>query len=203
MRSIHRIVSIAVAGASLVGLLGGCAKAPDQELAAAKSALQAAQTAEADKYLSDRYTSAMKALDAAQSEISKQNAAFILVRNYSQARHYLGIATTLATALQADAAGAKEAAKAEVEEGLTTAKTQAKEARDDLKKAPKSQGKAALEGMAAELAAADSLLVQAAAEIAQGNYLGARQKIGDAQAEMRKVSDKLSTGGGGGLMGSE
>jgi hypothetical protein len=36
-----------------VGLLGGCAKAPDQELAAAKSALQAAQTAEADVNLID------------------------------------------------------------------------------------------------------------------------------------------------------
>jgi septation ring formation regulator EzrA len=110
---------------------------------------------------------------------------------------------SLATGLQADAAGAKEAAKAEVVEGLSTAKTQVKEARDEVKKAPKSLGKAALEAMTAELTAADSSLVQAEAEIAQGNYLGARQKIGQARADMRKVSDKLSTGGGGGLMGSE
>jgi phage gp36-like protein len=200
MRSIRMMVSIVVAGAGVAGFLSGCAKAPDQELAAAKSALQSAQTAEADKYLADRYTSAMTAVDAAQSEISKQNAAFVLVRNYSQAKHFLGIATSLAAALQADAAGAKAAAKAEVEEGIYTAQAQAKEARADLKKAPKSQGKAALDAMAAELAVADSSLVQAAAEIDQGDYLGARQKIGNAQAEMRKVSDKLSTGGGGGLM---
>lgn len=200
MRSIHRVVSIAVAGACLVGLFSGCAKAPDQELAAAKTAVQAAQAAEADKYLSDRYDNAVKALEAAQSEINKQNTAFPLVRNYSEAKRILGTATSLAAALQADAAGAKEATKTEVEAALTATQRAVKDARDDVKKAPRSKGKDALSAMATELTAVDSSLAQAAADIAAGNYAGAKQKIGEAQDKTRRVSDQLSTGGAGGLL---
>jgi hypothetical protein len=200
MRSIHRIMSIAIVGASMATLFSGCAKAPDQELAAAKTAISAAQTAEADKYLPDRYNNAMKAFEAAQSEITRQNTIFILTRKYSQATRLLGIATSLATACQADAAGAKEQFKSDVAQDLVAAQTAMKEARKDVKDARKTQLKNALKAMTAELDAADNSLVQAASEFAAGNYPTAAQKIGEAKSKMKKISDKLSTGGGASLM---
>ena len=200
MRSIYIRVSVVAAAVCLAGIIAGCAKAPEQELAEAKAALQAAQAVEADKYLASRYNQAVKALESAESEINKQNAAFILNRKYSEAVRLLNATTSIAAELKADAAGAKEAMKAEVEAALPAAQSGIEELRKEIKRAPRSKVKDILASMAENLTAADSSLVQAAAEIAAGNYVGAQQKIGKAKARMRKVTDQLSTGGAGGLM---
>ncbi len=200
MRSIYLRGSVVAAAVCLAGIFPGCAKAPERELADAKAALQAAQAVEADKYLASRYNFAMKALEAAETEINKQNAAFILSRKYSKAVRLLNNTTSIAAELKAKTAGAKEAMKAEVEAALPTAQSGIKELRKDVKKSSRSKGKVAFATMSADLTAADSLLVQAAAEIAAGNYLSAKQTINKANAKIRKVIDQLSTSGTGSLM---
>lgn len=200
MRFIHFRVSVVAVAVCLAGIFAGCAKAPERELADAKAALQAAQAVEADKYLAGRYNQAVKALEAAETEINKQNAAFILNRKYSEATSLLNATTAVAAELKAEAAGAKQAIKAEVEEALPAAQSGIEELRKEIKKAPRSKVKNILAALEADLTAADSSLVQAAAEIAAGNYVGAQQKIAKANALMRKVTDQLSTGGAGGLM---
>jgi len=193
-------VSVVVAAVSLAGIFAGCAKAPEKELADAKAALSAAQAAEADKYLAGRYDEAVKALGAAEAEINKQNAAFILSRKYSEAARLLNATTTIATELKTEAPGAKDAIKADVEAALPTAQSAITELRKDVKKALKSKGKEAVAAMEAELTAAESALAQVSAEMTAGNYLNAKQQIDEAKAKTRKVSDQLSTGGSGGLM---
>lgn len=200
MRSIHLRMSAVAGVVCLAGIFAGCAKAPVQELADAKAALQAAQAAEADKYLAERYDQAAKALEAAESEINKQNAAFILSRKYSGATQLLNTTMTIAAELKSGAAGAKETMKAEVEAALPSAQSTIADLRKDVKKVPKSKGKESIAAMEADLTTADNALVQAAAEITAGNYVGAKQQIDKANAKLRKVSEQLSVGGAGGLM---
>lgn len=200
MGSFHRLMSVAVAGACILGLFSGCAKAPDQELAAATLAIKAAQDAEADKYMPNNFQNIQKALSSAEAEIELQNSTFVLSRNYGKAKQLLKNATDLATQLTAEAPGAKVDMKAQVEEGLASAQEMAKETRVDIRKAPRSKGKQVLAQMAADLDAADSALAQAAADFAAGNIPDARKKLADSQKLLKKIFDQLSTGGTDGLM---
>ncbi len=200
MRSFHRLISVAVAGACILGFFSGCAKAPDQELAAAKAAIKAAQDVEADKYMPNNFQNIQNALSSAEAEIELQNSVFVLSRNYGKAKQLLKNATDLATQITAEAPGAKTDMIAQVEEGLTSAQEMAKETRVDIKKAPRSKGKQVLAQMRTDLDAAEIALAQAAEEFAAGNILDARKKLADAQKLLKRIFDQLSTGGTDGLM---
>ena len=200
MRSFRCIITVAVTGACILGFFSGCAKAPDQELAAAKTAIKAAQDAEADKYLPNSFKNLQEALVSAEVEIKLQNSTFVLSRHYEKAKQLLRNATDLATQITADAPGTKADIKAQVEEGLTSAQEMAKETRVDIKKAARSKGKQVFAQMTADLDAADGAIAQAAADLAAGNILGAREKFAHAQKLLKKIFDQLSTDGTDGLM---
>ncbi len=200
MRSFYRLIPVVVAGACILGFFSGCAKAPDQELAAAKAAIKAAQDAEADKYMPNNFQNIQKALVSAEAEIELQNNAFILSRKYGKAKQLLKNATDLSTQITAEVPGAKADMKAQVEEGLSSAQEMAKETRVDIKKAPRSKGKQVLAQMAVDLKAAESALTQATADFAAGGILDARKNLSNAQKLLKKIFDQLSTGGTDGLM---
>ena len=200
MHFIRTIVSLTIAVTMLPGVFSGCAKAPEQELAAAKAAVKAAQTAEAEKYMPNNFKNVQKALEAAETEVVQQNNSFILSRNYSKAKKLLENVTNLAADLKNEAPKAKAEIVTQVEEGLVAIQRKAKDARVDVKKAPRSLGKKVKEKMAADLDAADSAISQASTLFSEGNVIDARQKISDAQRLLKGISDKLSTGGGMSLM---
>jgi hypothetical protein len=200
MRSFHRLILVAVAGVCIVGFLSGCSKAPDQELAAAKAAIKAAQDAEVDKYMPVNFQNIQKALASAEAEIELQKSSFILSRSYTKAKQFLKNVTDLATQVTAEIPQAKADMKAQIEENLASAQQVAKELRNDIKKAPRSKGKEVLAQMAANLDAAEIARDQAATEFAAGNILDARKKLGEAQKLLKKVNDGLSSSGTDGLM---
>lgn len=200
MRSFYRLITVAVAGACILGFFSGCAKAPDEELAATKAAIKAAQDAEADKYMPNSYKNLQKALESAETEVKIQNNAFFLSRNYVKAKQLLQNTTDLAKQITADAPGAKADMKAQVEERLASAQEMAKSTRVDIRKAPRSKGKQVLAQMAADLDAAETALAQAAKELEAGNILGARDNLDKGQKLLKKIFDQLSTSGTDGLM---
>ena len=108
MRYVHSVAFVAVAGACMAVYLAGCAKAPDEELAAAKAAVKAAQDAEADKYMSNNYQNLQKAIAAAEAEVELQKKKFVLSQNYTNAQRLLKNVTDLDRQITADAPGAKE-----------------------------------------------------------------------------------------------
>ena len=200
MRSFHRLITVAVTGACILGFFSGCAKAPDEELAAAKATIKAAQDAEADKYMPNSFQSLQEALVSAEAEITLQNSAFVLSRNYAKAKQLLQNTKDLAAQITAEAPGAKADIIAQVEEGLASAQEQAKETRVDIRRARRSKSKQVLAQMSADLNAAESAIAQAAADFAAGNILEARDKFSDAQKLLKKIFDQLSTDGTDGLM---
>ncbi len=200
MCSFRRLITVAVAGACILGFFSGCAKAPDEELATTKAAIKAAQDAEADKYMPNSFQNLQKSLVSAEVEIKMQNSAFVLSRNYAKAKQLLQNTKDLATQITAEAPGAKADMKAQVEEGLASAQEAAKETRVDIRKARRSKSKQVLAQMAADLDAAESALAQATADFAAGNILDAREKFTDAQKLLKNIFDQLSTDGTDGLM---
>jgi hypothetical protein len=196
----HHAVTLTGVGAVTLGLLSGCAKPPDQELAAAQKALAEVQTVEADIYMPDDYHKAREGLDSAQAVIARQNEAFILTRNYEEAGKYLAVVTSLAEKMQSGADAAKEAMKEKVTKELAATREEIEEVRKEVEKAPRSKGREALAAMATQLDAADSALVQAETELSAGKYADADSRVGKAEKFLKKVSDGLSTGGTGGLM---
>jgi len=200
MRSFHRLIPVVVAVACMLGFFSGCAKAPDQELAAAKAAIKAAQDVEADKYMPNNFLNIQKALASAEAEIEIQKSNFVLSRNYGKAKVALQNTTDLATQITAEAPGAKADMIAQVKENLASAQEMAKETRVDIKKAPRSKIKQARAQMVTDLDAAEIALAQAAEQFEAGNILGARDKLADGQKLLKGIFDKLSTSGTDGLM---
>ncbi len=199
MRLFHCLMPV-VACACILGLFSGCVKGPDKELAEAKAAIKAAQDAEADKYMPNNFKNLQKALASAQGEIDIQNSNFILSRNYAKAKQLLRNTTDLANEIAADAPGAKADMKEQVEYGINKAQELVKETRVDIRKAPRSKGKKLLAQMAKDVDTADSTLVRAAADFSEGNIVGAKKNLTDAQKLLKKVFDQLSTSGTDGLM---
>lgn len=200
MRCFSSFLSRVVAGACVAVFLYGCAKAPDQELAAAKTAFKAAQDAGADKYMTNNFSNLKKAMEAAETEIELQNGKSALSRNYSKAKVLLNGVADLGKKIAAEAPQAKEQMKKDIEQALASTKEKAKETRVDIKRSPKAKDKKVFAQMSADLDKADNMLASSAADFASGNIVDAGKKLGDAQGLLKKINDKLSTNGIDGLM---
>lgn len=200
MRLHYRLLSILVMGIYMLVLFSGCAKVPDQELAAAKAAIKAAQSVEADKYMPNNFKNIQKAMTAAETEIGMQNIKFVLSRNYGKAKGLLKNATDLAKQVESEAPETKVKIKMQVEAGIASAQRMAKETRVDIKNARRSKEKQVLAQMKTDLNTAENGLTQAASDFASGDIIGARTKLSGAQRLLKGIFDKLSTDGTDGLM---
>ncbi|MBD3390470.1 MAG: DUF4398 domain-containing protein [Chitinivibrionales bacterium] len=200
MRPLNHLIPVVLAGTCILGLLSGCAKAPVEELARAKAAIQAAQEAEADKYMPNNFDNVQKALSAADAEIAVQNEKFALSRDYRKAKRLLSNTTELATQMKVDAPEAKVAMTEQVEANLSAAREIAEETAVDIKKAPRSKGRDVLAQMRVDLDEANSAIDKAAGDFDAGDIPAAARELEKARRLFKKISDRLSTGGTDGLM---
>ncbi|MBD3419886.1 MAG: hypothetical protein GF398_07200 [Chitinivibrionales bacterium] len=188
MRKFIGFISLAVL---CITALSGCSKPPQEELAAAKADLQAAEAAEAEKYMPKNYANVKKALEAVETEISIQNKEFFLTRNYGRAKAMLIQAADLAKELKKEAPGAKTEMKAQVEAGLASAEEMIPDTRTSVKRAPRSLGREAIAQMAADIDTADAAIAQGKSAFAAGDILSARDNLEKAQELMKNVFNQL------------
>jgi len=201
MRSFYGLLSLGIVCICLTGILTGCAEAPDQELTAAKAAVKAAQDAEADKYTPNNFVNVQKALQAAEDEIVLQNGKFALSRNYKKATQLLANATKLANELKDEAPVKKAEITKQVDDGLTLSLKKIKETRTEVKKAPRRAiDRKTRKQLFDDLDKAESAIAEGTTAFKSGNIIEARNKIGDSERILKKINDKLSTGGGMSLM---
>jgi hypothetical protein len=173
-------------------LVAGCAKAPQTEIDAAKAAVEAAKTAEADRYVADQFNAAKDSLDAAMAEIDQQNAKFALTRNYDKAATLLQSAIATANAAAAAVAANKEQVNIEATDLIAQALTAVTDAKALMAKAPKGkEGKAALEAIAADLAAVEASVTGAGAAQTSGDFLTARDKAKAALDKANSLKEEL------------
>jgi len=177
----------------LLMLVIGCAKPPQQELDAAKAVLTAAKDAEADRYMPAEFNAAQDSLNAAMTEIETQKSKFALTRNYGHAKQLLDAATKAATAAKDNVAAKKEEVKAEAEKLVADADAAMAEATALLKKAPKGkEGREALEAIQGELAAVETSMVDAKTQLANGDFLSARDKVSAGLQKINSIKEELN-----------
>jgi hypothetical protein len=184
-----------LAGAVMLGVVvlgAGCAKRPDAEVAAAKTAVEEARSAGAAQYLAEPFKSVETGLQKAQEEVTAQDGRFALVRNYDAAKASLTKVKADAEKARTDAIAAKAKAKAEAEAARTDAQAALDGAKALLAKAPKGKGtKADLEAMGADLKAAEATLADARTALDGQDYLGAKAKAESARDKATAVSTQI------------
>ncbi|MCG3158398.1 MAG: hypothetical protein DKINENOH_05040 [bacterium] len=167
----------------------GCKEAPQQLLADADAAMQAAQTAEANRYAMDLFNAAKDSLSAAQAEVEQQNSKFALLRNYDRATALLNSAIAAFKSASDAAATNKEAVRAEADTLMAQVAPKIEAAKKLMAKAPKGkEGRAALEMIQADINAVESGLSEAQNAMTSNDYLTARDKV---QAAMSKIDSVI------------
>ena len=78
-----------LAVALIAAFFFGCAKAPQQEISAAKASVEAAKAMKADVFAPEQYATAKGYLDAAMAEVNTQNAKSPISRKYENAKKLL------------------------------------------------------------------------------------------------------------------
>jgi hypothetical protein len=119
-----RIFAFAGANALCVCILiAGCAKAPQQEMSAAKAAYESAKAAQVAVFAPEQFKTAQDLINIALADIKAQNAKSALARNYEKSKKMLVEATSAMEA--AKTAGAANKAKIQQEAKALLDKTKA------------------------------------------------------------------------------
>ncbi len=161
----------------IVLVFTNCAKAPEEEINAARAALDTARQAEAETYVAEDYRNAEDALKSAMTEVEAQEGKFALLRSFDHATELLTKAEQEANDVAAKAETAKEEARESAEGLLANAQMAIDEAQAALKTAPSGKGtKAELEAMKSELDTLAAALSDAQQSFDVGDYLGAEAK---------------------------
>lgn len=172
----------------------GCSKKPETEIAAASSAITAAESAEAQEYAPAALQSARDSLTAAQQELAAQDAKMALMRKYDRAKELYVSAATLAQEAGNQAQMEKERVRAEVEAELVSTRALVDSLAAKIAAAPRGKdNKAELELMKAEAASLVAGLDEAASLQASGKYLQAQGKVKAVAARVGEIEAELAT----------
>lgn len=189
MRGALWIAGLVLAG----GLIAGCASAPTQQLEAAQQALQAADSAEADVYVSDLYRAAQDSLAAAQVEIEAQNARFALTRNYERAERLLQFVAETARQAMEQVAQKKEEMRVEADTLLAEARRALEQTNELLKRAPRGkEGAVALVSIREDASSVEGQINEAAAALQSGDIFRAHQLAQQARDKAVGLVEELN-----------
>jgi hypothetical protein len=170
--------------------LVACAKPPQQQIDAAKAALDAAKQAQADVYAPDSLKAAQDKAAALDAELAAQQSKFF--KSYKVATQLTTELQQLADKAKADAVAGKEKAKADAEAAITAADASVTAAKEALSKAPRGKGsKADLAAMQGDVDAAAKSIEDAKADMTAEKYLDAKTKADGAKAQADKVSSDV------------
>lgn len=181
-------------GISLVAaiVLVGCQKAPTDQVAAAQTALDEARAAEADKYAPDEFGMAQASFSQATEQISQQEEAFFLTRNYGEADRLLKETVAQVETARTAAVANKEKVRQEVEVLTTETQAAIDAAKAILAKAPRGKDtREELAAMQADLDATTAALASAQEMFASGDYLGAKASLTQSMEKANAVSTEV------------
>ncbi len=185
-KSLFVIILITLLGVFLMS----CGEVPQQAIDDAKTALDAAKGAEADRYVPDLYNAANKSYQDAMAIVEKEKEA--MFSNYDEALPLLQAAKEGADNAKNAVADAKEKVKSEVEEMLAQVPAEIKAARQLWKKAPRGKGtREALEMMKQEIDDAEASAGKVNTALESGDYLAARQQAQQLMSKIKQLQSEL------------
>ena len=192
-------------GFALIGvtmlLMVSCAKAPQVEIDAAKSAIDSAKEAGAEMYAQAEFLALQDSMNVVLAGVEAQNSK--LFKDYSATLSGLANVSQLAAAVKEQTKAKKEAIKAEAEVGITEVTALIESGKRLLMKSPKGKvGASTLEAIIGELSALETSLTETSGLLASAEYNAALAKIGAAKVkassintELQEVVDKYSKAG--------
>lgn len=191
----NMLVGVVLLAVAIVAV--GCAKPPQQEIDAAKAALDAASQAEAPKYAVGAWDAAQQAMNAVNAELEAQQAKFALFRSYTKAKQLIVDATNAANAAKDAGIAGKEKAKNEAQVAIEEVKaavasaTELLDVLDKCRRKPKDMKKdldlmkGNVEGQAAQVADLDG-------KFAREDYLGAKSQAAGLKSRLTAMVDELN-----------
>lgn len=181
-----RILALALA----LGV-AACAQAPDQDIAAAKAAIEDARAIE--KYAPESFRQAQDALNAATAEIEAQNGKFALFRSYDQAKELLAKAKDAAASAKKAGEAKREEVKKAAEALMTEAQAAIDAAKSAVATAPKGKGTDAdFAAMKTDLESYAATLGEAQGAFGAGDYLTAQTKADSVKTQAGQISADIA-----------
>ncbi len=190
----NRMLRFGVCMVALLVLAVGCAKAPQEEVTTARSVLDSVQVAEVEKYAPEQYKAAKDSLDAALTEIEKQNSKFALTRKYGKAQTQLEASQSLARSAAEQAVANKARIKAEAEDMMAQMTAAIAEAKTLIEQAPRGKGEAAaLESIKNDVAALEMTATEVSNAMAKEDFIGAREMARAGLEKIQGINQELKT----------
>lgn len=174
-------------------LLSGCQKAPQAEIDSAKASVEAAQAAEANKYLAADYQAIQDSLNTALALIEEQNSKSSLSRKYDEPKRLLVVVNEMANNAVSKTQLRKEELKAQNDALINEVNTMLEENKALVLKAPKGkEGKAALDLIQQDIVAIEASIAEAATLITSGDILSANDKLTVAKEKAVAINTELN-----------
>jgi hypothetical protein len=171
----------------------GCASPPEEQLAAAETALDEARQAEADVYSSEQYQEAQEDLQAAQAAIEAENEKSSFSRDYAQAESLLEQALNKAQQARDSAPVQKQQARTDAESAQFEAENAIENARQELDNAPRGKGaRADLEALNRDLLQAEASLEVALQDFQAENSLESLNEFNTAKERALRISEEVA-----------
>jgi hypothetical protein len=187
-----KLLSCLLIGLVLISL-GGCSKAPQEQVQAVQTAFAAAESADAAKYASESWLQAQDLMNQAQAEITAQEGKLGLLRSYGKSAELLTQAQAQVDKAAQEAAVAKEQAKQETLAALQAAHAELQATIDLLAAAPRGKDtKAEIESMQQELTGLQVVLGQADALVPLEDYDGARAQVDQVNTQVAAIKADLT-----------
>ena len=162
---------------AILGFVAGCAQPPTAEVDAAKSAVEAARKAEAEKYAASEFSSLETSIQEIDSELKTQQGKFPLFRNYDQAKQKSQETTAKAESVKTLAQENKAKAKAAAEAALNDANAAVAAASQALANAPKGKDtRADIEQLKSDLAGAQAQVEGVQSAIAREDFSASTER---------------------------
>lgn len=179
-----------IAALMMVAILVGCGKEPIAQVDAAKAAVAAAKTAQADIYLPAEFSVLQDSMNVVLAEIESQKSK--LFKSFSAPKLKLEQVTTMANEVVAKTGIKKEEVKSADVGLLAEVMTVMEENTGLIAKAPKGkEGQAVLEQIRAEMTEIQGSVTEAQTLVDKGAYMDAHNKVSVAKEKAVGINTEL------------
>lgn len=185
-----RKILFGFASLMMLALLAGCGKVPQEQIDAARLAIESAKASEADVYVPAEYTALQNELNSIMTAIETENSKTF--KNFKEQTAQLNELAVSADKVKENAAVVKEQLGVEVQGLLTEINNLIAENKELMTKAPKGkEGAAVLEEIRNEMLVIEGAVAEANTMFAEGKYMAARDKVNAAIENVNTINTEL------------
>lgn len=184
-------VLMVMAALAMVVLTTSCQKVPQEQIDAAKAAVESVKAVQADLYVPAEYAALQDSLQAVMAAVEVQKSKTF--KKFDAVKLQLEGIMVAVPQVKANAEAAKEQVRMATEEEITAVNAILEENRVLITKAPKGkEGAAVLEEIKNEMTLIETAVAEASQMLANGDFLGAQVKAKAAKDQAMSINTELT-----------